>query len=131
MKKYMYLLSAGFFSLATLNHFRHDFASDDFRRTKISQFRMGNMLANMPQGGFTREQALESMREANEQYGAKIRGDKAVTIEDVQYADWIANQREKSYPLTMFLFGAGLLFLFGGMIKAPDKLTNSTDKVAQ
>ncbi len=46
-----------------------------------------------------------------------LKGQKIVTTEDTQFDHWIAGQKEQDGSLVMFLYGAAVLFLFGGMMK--------------
>lgn len=129
MKKLFFVLSLGFFAAALFFQFRYDFVSNEFRLQKTSQLRLGNLLVNMPPGGYTRQEIMQNSEERIQQLSAEIRGEKIVTREDVQFEEWIAAQKEKDGPLVMFLYGAALLFLFGGMMK-PSALSNTSQNTA-
>ena len=124
--KPLFSLSVVFLLAALITQFRHDFVSDSFRLQKSIDLGIDSRFANMPSGGYSREEVSRHIQQEIEWTREETRGKKVIRDRDILFDNWAREQKDKSMPLAMFLYGAAILFLFGGMMKIP--AANTGDK---
>jgi hypothetical protein len=82
----------------------------------------------MPSGGYSREEVSRHIQQEIEWTREEVRGKKVIRDRDILFDNWTREQKEKSMPLAMFLYGAAVLFLFGGMMKIPAATTGDKNQ---